>query len=77
MAIHPCSEERGIPAFSRKPMNRRVRPDLQDQIVLDSHGLRDRAGLVSAEFACYPDKHLGAFVIDTPVELPVYSRTKK
>jgi hypothetical protein len=77
MAIHPCSEERGILAFSRKPMKRLFRPDLQDQIVLESHGLRDRAGLVSAGFACYLDKHLGAFVIDTPVELPVYSGTKK
>ena len=46
-------------------------------VPLASHGLRNRAGLVSAEFACYLDKHLGAFVIDTPVELPVYSRTKK
>ena len=34
-------------------------------------------GFVGAKFACYQDKHLGAFVIDTTVGLPVYSRTKK
>ena len=31
---------------SGKPMNRLVRPDLQDQFVLDSHGL------ISAGFSC-------------------------